>query len=385
MRILILTWRDLAHSAAGGAEVYTEQVARRWVDAGHEVTLFASTVPDRPADENVDGYNVVRRGGRLTVYRAARRWYRENGQGQFDVVIDMVNTVPFKAHEWITDTPVIAFFHQTAEECWHYNASLPVAMLGRYVLEPQWIRAYRGRRVMVVSQSTADALARFGVMDTVILPEGFEPVPVPDVDKESAPTVAWMARLVPYKRPQDMVEAARIAREQVPDLKVWIMGGGPMLEELRKDAPEGVEILGRVSEEEKIDRMARAHVHVATSAREGWGLVVSEAAALGTPTIAYNTPGLKDSTLAAEGQLCPPEPAALAAFLVDALPRLQQNPVAPLPYGGAHSWDEVAFEMERAVTSFLGGSGALVPRPADASFHETAAARHGAPALVGAV
>ena len=51
-------------------------------------------------------------------------------------------------------------------------------------------------------------------------------------------------------------------------------------------APEGVEILGRVDEQEKLERMARAHVHVATSSREGWGLVVSEAAALGTPTIA---------------------------------------------------------------------------------------------------
>jgi glycosyltransferase involved in cell wall biosynthesis len=376
MRILILTWRDLAHSAAGGAEVYTEQVARRWVDAGHDVTLFAATVPNRPNDEAVDGYRVVRRGGRLTVYRAARRWYRENGIGEFDVVIDMVNTVPFKAHEWVKDTPVIAFFHQTAEECWHFNASLPVAMLGRYVLEPQWIRSYRGRRVMVVSQSTADALARFGVHDTVVLPEGFEPVAIPDVRKESRPTVAWMARLVPYKRPQDVVEAARLAREQVPDLQVWIMGGGPMLDELRKTAPEGVEILGRVSEEDKIDRMARAHVHVATSAREGWGLVVSEAAALGTPTIAYNTPGLKDSTVAAKGQLCPPEPAALAAFLVESLPRLMTTTIEPIAYGGAHSWDEVAFEMEDAVIAFLGRDDRAMTQPIDATWRRS---RVGAP------
>lgn len=363
MRILVLTWRDLAHSAAGGAEVYTEQVTRRWAAAGHDVTVFASAVAGRPADEMVDGYRVVRRGGRLTVYRAARRWYAENGHGQFDVVIDMVNTVPFRAHQWITDTPVIAFFHQTAEECWHYNSPLPVAVLGRYVLEPRWIRAYRDRTVMVVSQSTADAVARFGVHNTVILPEGFEPVAVPAVEKESQPTVVWCARLVPYKRPQDMVEAARIARQQIPDLQVWIMGGGPMLDDLRKDAPEGVHILGRVDENDKNERMARAHVHVATSAREGWGLVVSEAAALGTPTIAYNTPGLKDSTMAAKGQLCPPRPEALAAFLVEALPRLQATPVEPLPYGGAHSWDVVADSMEAAVTAFLATTPASVASP----------------------
>ena len=159
MRILFLTWRDLAHPESGGAEVYTEHVARRWAAAGHEVTLFAASVPSRPHEEVVDGYRVVRRGGRLSVYRAARRWYRECGRGQFDLVIDMVNTVPFTAHRWITDTPVIAFFHQTAEECWRFNAPLPVALVGRYLLEPRWIRSYRDRTVLVVSQSTADSVA----------------------------------------------------------------------------------------------------------------------------------------------------------------------------------------------------------------------------------
>ncbi|CAB4966254.1 MAG: glycosyltransferase [Actinobacteria bacterium] len=376
MRILFLTWRDLAHPDAGGAEVYTEHVARRWVAAGHQVTLFAASVPSRPGEEVVDGYRVVRRGGRLSVYRAARRWYRASGQGQFDLVIDMVNTVPFTAHRWITDTPVIAFFHQTAEECWRFNAPLPVALVGRYLLEPRWIRSYRDRTVLVVSQSTADAVARFGVTNTVILPEGFEPVDVPKVGKEARPTVVWVGRLVPYKRPQDMVEAARLARLQIPDLQVWFMGGGPMLEDLRSSAPEGVEILGRVSEEEKASRLARAHVHVATSAREGWGLVVSEAAALGTSTIAYNAPGLKDSTIAADGQLCPPEPAALAAFLVASLPSLQAHPRAPIPYGGAHSWDEVACEMEDAVLAFLGRTDRAIGTPADATWRRAVVAAH---------
>jgi hypothetical protein len=57
--------------------------------------------------------------------------------------------------------------------------------------------------------------------------------------------------------------------------------------------------------------------------------------------------------MAAKGQLCPPEPAALAAFLVEALPRLQATPAQPIPYGGAHSWDVVADSMESAVLAFL--------------------------------
>ena len=71
LRILIFNWRDRAHQAAGGAEVYIEEIATRWVAAGHQVTLFCAAVPDRPERETVDGVAIVRRGSRLSVYRHA--------------------------------------------------------------------------------------------------------------------------------------------------------------------------------------------------------------------------------------------------------------------------------------------------------------------------
>ena len=75
MRILILNWKDLAHPAAGGAEVFTERVARELVSRGHTVTLFAAAVTGKPARELVEGVEIVRRGGRLGVYRQARRFW----------------------------------------------------------------------------------------------------------------------------------------------------------------------------------------------------------------------------------------------------------------------------------------------------------------------
>ena len=77
MRVLILNWKDLAHPAAGGAEVLTEEVARSLVTRGHTVTVFASAVSGRPDRELVDGVEIVRGGGRFTVYRAARRFWSE--------------------------------------------------------------------------------------------------------------------------------------------------------------------------------------------------------------------------------------------------------------------------------------------------------------------
>jgi hypothetical protein len=81
MRILILNWKDLAHPAAGGAEVFTEQVARELVARGHSVTLFVAAVAGRPSREVVERVEIVRFGGRLGVYRAARRFWSKEGRG----------------------------------------------------------------------------------------------------------------------------------------------------------------------------------------------------------------------------------------------------------------------------------------------------------------
>lgn len=351
MRILVLNWRDLAHPAAGGAEVYTEQILRRWAAAGHEVTLFAAAVAGRPATELVDGYRVIRAGSRYTVYREARRWWDRAGRGRFDVVIDETNTVPFLAHEWVDDgTPTVALVHQTCEEIWHHNAPPVVAHLGRLALEPRWLQRLANAPVLAVSESTRDALARFGARDVTVVPEGYEPpAALPDVRKEERPTVVFCGRMVSYKRPRDVMRAVTLARREIPELRLWMIGGGPLLERLSGSAPAGVEFFGRVSEGVKHDLMARAHAHLATSVREGWGLVVTEAAALGTPTIAYDVPGLRDSTLAAGGVVVPPSPEAMARWICELLPQWQQHTFEPLPYGGAHSWDDVAATVLDAV------------------------------------
>lgn len=346
MRILALNWRDLSHPAAGGAEVYLESVLARWA-VRHDVTLFTAAVENRPANEEVDGYQVVRRGGRLGVYREARRWWQEHGRGRYDVVVDCVNTVPFHAHEWVDDgAATIGLVHQTCEEIWHRNAPWPASWLGRWVLEPAWLKRLGAAPVMAVSESTQDALGRFGVRDVSVVPEGYEESATAlahaGAAKETSPTVVWCARMVDYKRPFDVMEAVSIARQSIPDLKLWMIGGGPLLDEVRRRAPEGVEVFGRVDETTKHELMARAHGHLATSVREGWGLVVSEAAAVGTPTLSYDVPGLCDSTRAANGHLCASDSRSMAAGLVDLMPTWQTMPTAPLRHGGAHSWDHVA-------------------------------------------
>ena len=47
MRIIVCNWKDLTHPNAGGAEVYTELIARRWAAWGHDVTLLCASVDGR--------------------------------------------------------------------------------------------------------------------------------------------------------------------------------------------------------------------------------------------------------------------------------------------------------------------------------------------------
>jgi glycosyltransferase involved in cell wall biosynthesis len=343
VRILILNWKDTAHPLAGGAEVFTEEVARALAARGHTVTLFASAVSGRPARDTVDGVEVVRRGGRLGVYREARRFWHEH-PGAYDVVLDEINTRPFLAPRWARGTPVVALIHQLAREIWWYETPLPVAAAGRYLLEPLWLRTYRDVPALTVSASSAESLRlHHGWRDVTVVPEGAAPHPPPAVEKEEEPTVVFLGRLVAMKRPEHALEAFRLLAVRFPSARLWAIGDGPLRRRLERDAPPNATFLGRVGREELLERLARAHVLVATSVREGWGLNVSEAAACGTPAIGYRVPGLVDSVPASGGAIVEPRPQALGHALVELFSgRLRLAPrISTVP------WPEVADAVER--------------------------------------
>jgi glycosyltransferase involved in cell wall biosynthesis len=344
VRILILNWKDLAHPLAGGAEVFTEEVARSLVARGHRVTLFAAGVHGKPSTEAVEGVEVIRRGGRLTVYRAAKEFWVERGRESFDVVVDEINTRPFLTPRWIDGTPIVALIYQLAREIWKYETPFPVSVVGRYLLEPWWLRAYRTTPALTVSTSSADSLTRLhGWRDVAVVPLGYTPHRTPAVPKEAAPTVVFLGRLVPMKRPEHALEAFRLVKQEVPSARLWVVGEGPLLPRLRGAALPGVTFFGRVGTDELRSRLARAHVLVATSVREGWGLNVSEAAACGTPSVGYRVPGLVDSVAASGGAIVDPSPRALADALAAVLAgRLRLKPrLSTVP------WADVAAAVEK--------------------------------------
>lgn len=316
MKLLWFTWKDLKHPQAGGAERVNEEIARRLVRNSHEVTFVVGGFVGGSKEEIVDGYKIIRLGNRWTVYFKAWRYYRKHLKGKFDLVVDEVNTLPFFAR-WYTKEKTILFIHQLCREIWFYQLFFPLNWIG-YFLEPIYLKMLRRSEVITVSQSTKADLIAYGYDENKIniISEGIEQHPYPYLppvqDKESAPTLLYFGAFREMKRVDHIIKAFEIAKKKKTDLKLWLAGGGSgkyfqkcqsLIEnsEFRDD----ISYFGRVEEDTKIELMTKAHILCVASVREGWGLIVTEANACGTPAVAYDVSGLRDSVVDQKtGLLC---------------------------------------------------------------------------------
>ena len=313
LRILWFNWRCIKHPLAGGAEVYTHEIAKRLARQGHEIVLVTSRPQGLPREEVIDGYKVIRSGNRYTVYLKARKIYRElkrNGW-RLDIVIDEVNTIPFLTPRYVKE-PIVMLIHQLCKECWSY-AIHPLAQPFGWWLEKKLHKIYvdaarKGdlKAVVTVSESTKQDLIELGYPENLIhiVYNGLDWDFYKDCvnlcrDKEDL--VVYIGRITPYKKIEDLLNAWRIVEQEHSKAKLVVAGRAEQkylrkLMELKKKLDlKRAELRINIPGEEKKHLFAKAKTLVYTSIREGWGQTVLEAAVCKTPTIAYNVPGLRDS------------------------------------------------------------------------------------------
>jgi glycosyltransferase involved in cell wall biosynthesis len=316
VRVLVLNWRDLRSPKGGGAERVTHEVARRLVERGHEVTWLSSAVASLPLQETIDGVSLVRRGNEVTTRLFAPGLAR---RFRPDVVLEEINTLPYLSPLW-SHAPVLLYMNQLARDVWWYEASWPVAAVGR-IAEPVYLKAYRGCDAVTISLSSRDDLRGVGVRGVISIAPMIADIPRVTELQEKAYVGSLIAigRLTPSKRYDHAITALAEVRAEHPRASLTLVGEGrsrAALEGLARDlgVESAVLFAGRVSEDAKLRLLAEADVLLGTSVREGWGLTVTEAAARGTPSIAYDIPGFRDSVVPERtGLLVEPCPVALAA------------------------------------------------------------------------
>lgn len=302
MNILILNWRDPKNPKSGGAEIVTLEHAKAWIKAGNTVTWFTSKFKDAKDRETIQGVNIVRRGSFLSVFLYAPLYYLFS-KHKFDLVVDEIHGIPFFTPLYVRK-PKIAFIHEVADEIWDYMFPFPISKLGK-LIEPLYFKLYRNVKFWTDANSTIDDLEKKGIkrrnciaINCPINNNSVEKFP----KKENIPTFIFVSRVVKMKGIEEVIRAFFYVLREIKDARLWIVGDGEekYVEELKETMRSfaistKVKFFGRVDNNKKLELMRKAHLLLHASIKEGWGLVVIEAASQGTPAVVYNVSGLKDS------------------------------------------------------------------------------------------
>ena len=330
--VLLLNWKGPDHPKAGGAEAYCWELGTRLVAAGVRVVMFTARHRGAAPSERIDGITVHRAGGTFTVYLHAALYLLRN-RHRFAAVLDSQNGIPFFASMWLTQTstPVLCVIHHVHQEQFRQHFSPPVAALGKFLERYAARLVYgRGAVVTVSPSSRAEIRMKLGLRGPIyIVPNGYrvEEYRAPQF-RTPSPTLVYLGRLVAHKRIELLLEAARDLRERWRDLRVEIAGDGPAARSLQAHSHElgldgTVTFHGRVDEGTRVRLLGTAWLSVLPSEREGWGLTILEANALGLPAVGFHVPGVRDAIHDGDNGWLVSRDGSLTSALTAALEELQ--------------------------------------------------------------
>lgn len=301
LRIVVVNWQCRENPLAGGAEIHLHEIFGRLASRGHEVVLLCGGWPGAPARATLDGIEVHRVGTRHTFPWYAHRYWREQLAARpFDVLVEDINKVPLFTPRWQAPPTVALVPHLFGGTAFQeLPAPLATAV---WLAERPLSLVYRHCAFEAISESTKADLVRRGIAAErirVIFPGIDSDQYTPDpADRAERPVFAYLGRLKKYKGVDLVVRA--FAASALPEATLEIAGAGEYrraLEQLadRLQVADRVRFLGRIDEAAKCRLLRRAWATLFASPKEGWGITNLEAAASGTPVIASNSPGIRES------------------------------------------------------------------------------------------
>ncbi|MCJ7577395.1 MAG: glycosyltransferase family 4 protein [candidate division Zixibacteria bacterium] len=306
MKILAINWEDLANPQAGGAEVHLQEILKRIARKGHEITLLCSSFPGAKETEESDGIRIKRCGSRYNFNLVAPFAFKALlKEKKWDIVIEDINKIPFYTPLYHGLPLLVVIPHLFSDTVFKEINFI----LGLYIyLSEKPIRTiYKGFKFMVISESTKEDLVKRKIPkdDIFVIKCGIDQALYrvdPQIKKDTSPTVIYLGRLKKYKSIDHLISGFYLILDKIPEARLTIVGDGDYKGDLMAFARKlglgnRVEFTGYVDKYEKVKRLQKAWVAVYPSLKEGWGLTNIEANACGTPVIASNVPGLKDSVI----------------------------------------------------------------------------------------
>jgi len=286
---------------------------------------------------------------------------------EFDAAVcDLGHAVPWPSVPLLARRRCAVFFHHLHVRTLRGQVN-PILAATLSAVERAYPVIYRNETFMTESRSSRDDLMRLGVdpRRIVLIPPGvdhglFRPGP-----KTPFPSIVYFGGMRRYKRPRDALLAFALVKREIPEARLYVVGEGPELPGLR-ELTEGLgiggsaEFTGRLEYGRLAELVSSAWLNVHTSAAEGWGLSVVEAAAAGTPTVAYDVPGVSDTVEEGRNGIRVRDGDARA--LAEAALRILRNPErwwrSSPEVAAKYSWDRTA-RMWEGVLRRISGDVAL--------------------------
>jgi glycosyltransferase involved in cell wall biosynthesis len=300
---------------------------------------------------------VHRVGTRYSFPFLARRYYRRALAAEpWDVLVEDINKVPLYTPRWGARRVMAVVPHLFGGTVFR-EAPLPLAA-AVWLAERPLPLFYRDVPFEAISESTADDLAGRGIPRPAVRVVycGIDTVhytPRPEL-RATRPLFAYLGRLKRYKGVDVVIRAFH--RLAAPDATLEIAGTGdhrPALERLAASLDLGgrVTFLGFISEEEKLSLLRRAWALLFASPKEGWGITNLEAAACGTPVVASDSPGIRESVRHGETGFLVPH--GDAGAMAEAAGRLAADRELVAKLGARGRQFAEGFTWERAASETL--------------------------------
>ena len=356
-RILIFNWYDTKHVWGGGAEIYLQEIAERLVRDGHKVTIFCGNDGHNKRGEVINGVEIVRRGGLYTVVIWGFVYYLIKFRGKYDVIIDSAKGVPFFTPLYVRK-PIIGLVCHIHQEMFRTGLNFPLRKLSMFMEGKLMPFVYKKTTMLTISESSRQAMEKIGLGKKKTIQ-----IVVPGVDivrakvqKTTHPSIVYLGRLRSYKSVDILIKAFAEVVKQIPEAKLTIAGDGETMKNLKNltkmmGVEPSVKFTGRVTDEIRAKIFTKAWIAVQPSMVEGWGITNIEANVCGTPVVASNVDGLRDSIIDGKtGLLVPPQNVAvLAKVLKDLL--IDQKYLGELSVNATEYAEQ--FSWERSTTEFL--------------------------------
>jgi glycosyltransferase involved in cell wall biosynthesis len=300
MKILFLVFRDIKNPSSVGGDYYLWELAKGLHELGNEVTVLCNHFKESKNRENIDGIQVIRLHGLLSLPLKMFQTYLKEFKCKYDVVIEEViggQRFPYFASLYIKE-PLMAVWHQKHEKIFYEQYPYPIALF-MVLIEKMLAIIYRKETIVTPSKGAKQQLLTLGFSSkkVKVVTDGIGKLfQNPNINRFRRNIVVCLGKLRRYKRFDQAISTFQVVRRYLnKDYKLVIAGKVSEIDfnyvaflnrfAKKLGVENWVELRTNISEDEKLKLLESSKALLQPSPIEGFSIVVAEANRCGTPVV----------------------------------------------------------------------------------------------------